>query len=369
MHKNYTILAIETSLDETCAAVMCNERTLSNVISSQIELHKKYGGVVPIIAKRAHEERIDAVIAEALTRFARTSKSQITNSLISDSIDAIAVTVGPGQAIALEVGIKKAREMAIEFGKPLIAVSHMEGHLLSAFVQNARGHNRRNVTVSTIRFPLIGLLVSGGHTQLVRIDTIGQYQLLGETLDDAAGEAFDKVGRMLGIGYPGGPIIERLAKDGDEYGFDLPVPMLKRKDLNFSYSGLKTAVMYMVKDLKKNDTWSKKTIQDMAASFQRVLTESLIRKLTVAVKQIHPHGVVIGGGVISNQYVRRTIRLAMKKQNIPVYVPSSSKLCTDNAAMIGLAAYYKAQRGEFVKQPETLDRQPNLHFDTSLLSR
>src|SRR3989338_7339683 len=430
MKKHYLIIAIETSLDETCAAVTVNDRVLSNVISSQVELHKKYGGVVPIIAKRAHEERIEAVMNESLKRasvqlrrhaeFTRLAGSkrvsasnrfriksgmtkQVQDDSIYSAIDAIAVTVGPGQALALEIGIKKAKSLAKKYRKPLIAVSHMEGHLLSSFARNAAGNNPGGIHEKLSRhsefisesnrfripsgilkvnksgmtkqvqddgiFPLLGLLISGGHTQLVLVHGFGKYELLGETLDDAAGEAFDKVGRMLGIGYPGGPIIERLAKDGDEYGFDLPVPMLKRKDLNFSYSGLKTAVMYMVKDLKKNDRWSKKTIQDMAASFQRVLTESLIRKLTVAVKQIHPHGVVIGGGVISNQYVRRTIRLAMKKQNIPVYVPSSAKLCTDNAAMIGLAAYYKAQRGEFVKQPETLDRQPNLHFDTSSLSR
>src|SRR3989344_4586112 len=263
MKKHYLIIAIETSLDETCAAVTVNDRVLSNVISSQVELHKKYGGVVPIIAKRAHEERIEAVMNEALKRasvqlkrhaeFISAShrfriKSGMTKQVQDDSIysaiDAIAVTVGPGQALALEIGIKKAKSLAKKYRKPLIAVSHMEGHLLSSFARNAAGNNPGGIHEKLSRhsefisesnrfripsgilkvnksgmtkqvqddgiFPLLGLLISGGHTQLVLVHGFGKYELLGETLDDAAGEAFDKVGRMLGIGYPGGPIIEHL---------------------------------------------------------------------------------------------------------------------------------------------------------------
>lgn len=367
MKKHYIILAIETSLDETCAAVLVNDRVLSNIISSQVELHKKYGGVVPIIAKRAHEERIEAVIEEALKRasvllkrFNLVRKQGLTLS----EINAIAVTVGPGQALALEIGIKKAKALAKKYNKPLISVSHMEGHLLSSFTKNSRGNNQRGIAIEQAQFPLLGLLVSGGHTQLVYVDNIGNYQLLGETLDDAAGEAFDKVGRMLGIGYPGGPIIERLAKDGDEFAFNLPVPMRKRQDENFdfSYSGIKTALLYLTRDLKEQGKLDKQTIQNLAASFQRVVTLSLIDKLELAVQKTHPKGILLGGGVIANQYVRGKIRQAMRQQGLPVYIPYSKKLFTDNAAMIGVAAYFKAQRGEFIRDIDALDRMPNLSF-------
>ena len=425
MKKHYLIIAIETSLDETCAAVTVNDRVLSNVISSQVELHKKYGGVVPIIAKRAHEERIEAVMNESLKRasvqlrrhaeFTRLAGSkrvsasnrfriksgmtkQVQDDSIYSAIDAIAVTVGPGQALALEIGIKKAKSLAKKYRKPLIAVSHMEGHLLSSFARNAAGNNPGGIHEKLSRhsefisesnrfripsgilkvnksgmtkqvqddgiFPLLGLLISGGHTQLVLVHGFGKYELLGETLDDAAGEAFDKVGRMLGIGYPGGPIIERLAKDGDERAFNLPIPMRKRRDenFNFSYSGIKTALLYLTRELKEQEKLDKQTIQNLAASFQRVVMLSLIDKLELAVNKTNPKGILLGGGVISNLYIRNHIRAAMSKLQLPVYIPYSKKLFTDNAAMIGVAAYFKAQRGEFISDIDELDRMPNLSF-------
>jgi len=381
MEKHYVILAIETSLDETCAAVTIDDRIISNVVSSQIDLHKKWGGVVPVIAKRAHEERIDSVIKEALKQakiqlkrhaeFSSAShrfriKSGMTRKVQDDNelfylIDAIAVTLGPGQALALEVGIRKAKEIAQTFKKPLITVSHMEGHLLSSFAKNAAGSGSKFDKNEKV-FPLLGLLISGGHTQLVLVTEMGTYELLGETLDDSIGEAFDKVGRMLGLGYPGGPIIERLAKEGDEYAFNLPIPMKGRKDLTFSYSGLKTAVRYLVDDVKKEHKFNRQTICDIAASFQRVATASLIDRLKRAVIINKPKGLLLGGGVISNVYVRNKIRSSMKTFNLPVYIPYSKKLFTDNAGMIGVAAYFKAQRGEFVSDVSSVDRKPNLNF-------
>ena len=373
MKKNYTILSIETSLDETCAAVTIDDRIISNVVSSQIDLHKKWGGVVPVIAKRAHEERIDSVIKEALRQANITIKRTVLSglkgqSLSEQTVDAIAVTLGPGQALALEVGIRKAKELALTFKKPLITVSHMEGHLLSSFARNSKGKGSKIDIDSRLRendrklFLLLGLLISGGHTQLVLVNGMGKYELLGETLDDSIGEAFDKVGRMLGLGYPGGPIIERLAKEGDEYAFNLPIPMKGRNDLSFSYSGLKTAVRYLVDDLKKENKFNRQTICDISATFQRVATASLIERLERAVNIYKPNGLLLGGGVISNVYVRNKIRSLMKTFNLPVYIPYSKKLFTDNAGMIGVAAYFRAQRGEFVSDVSGVDRNPNLEF-------
>ncbi|MBI4136688.1 tRNA (adenosine(37)-N6)-threonylcarbamoyltransferase complex transferase subunit TsaD [Candidatus Roizmanbacteria bacterium] len=369
MKKHFTILAIETSLDETCAAVTIDDRIISNVVSSQVDLHKKWGGVVPVIAKRAHEERIDGVLKEALKQANSTLKKLgLSYGVLSEqTVDAIAVTLGPGQALALEVGIRKAKEIALKFNKPLITVSHMEGHLLSSFAKNAQGNNRSGADLAHIQFPLMGLLISGGHTQLVLVTAIGEYELLGETLDDSIGEAFDKVGRMLGLGYPGGPIIERLAKEGNEQAFNLPVPMKGRNDLAFSYSGLKTAVRYLTDELREKNQLNRRTIQDVSASFQRVATASLIDRLERAVSLYKPNGLLLGGGVISNVYVRNKIRSSMKVFTVPVYIPYTKKLFTDNAGMIGVAAYCKAKRNEFVSDIYSIDRKPNLNFTPAIV--
>lgn len=347
-------------------AVTVDDRVVANVISSQVELHKKWGGVVPIIAKRAHEERIDAVVAEAIKRgetiLKRSNLINLQGSILMESIHAIAVTQGPGLAPALEVGIRKAKSLATQYAKPLIAVNHMEGHLVSSFAKNSTGGIRGGIAIENATFPLLGLLISGGHTQLVLMNGVGRYELLGETLDDAVGEAYDKVAKMLDLGYPGGPIIEQLAKTGDPTAFDFPVPMRGRRDLDFSYSGLKTALMYKIRQLKKQGDISPQMICDLAASFQRVAVLSLIHKLQRAVAQTSPLGILLGGGVISNLYVRNTIRMAMKQKGIPVYIPYSKKLYTDNAGMIGIAAYFKAKRGEFVPESATLERSPNLTF-------
>ena len=240
-----TILAIETSMDDTCAAVIQNERVLSNVVASQVKFHEEYGGTVPHIARRKHEEWIDKTIQTALKK-AKVSQPPFSppHKGGKERVDAIAVTYGPGLAPSLEVGIKKAKELAGMWQVPLLAVNHMEGHLLSCLAQNSKG--KAILYRDELEYPLLGFLISGGHTQLVLVKDWRNYEIVGETLDDAAGEAYDKVARMLQLGYPGGPILSELAKEGESI-LDLPEPMVARKDLDFSFSGLKTACMYYLK--------------------------------------------------------------------------------------------------------------------------
>lgn len=350
MKKNLTILAIDTSCDETSAAITINDRVISNIISSQVELHRQYGGIVPIIAQRAHRERINPVIQETLKR----AKKQFS----IEKIDALAVTYGPGLAIALEVGIAKAKELSLRLQKPLIAINHMEGHLLSAFAKNSKG-NGPFIKVKP-KFPILGLLVSGGHTQLVLMKDFGNYQLLGETLDDAAGEAFDKLAKMLDLGFPGGPIVSELAKKGNPDKYSLPIPMEKSKDLNFSFSGLKTASLYLIKQLKEKGV--SKYHSDICASFEKSLISSLMIKLEKAILIYRPKQIVLGGGVINSEKLRREARKIARKNHLHLFIPYSKNLLTDNAAMIGVAAYYQALRGKLVKNLKELDRQPNLNF-------
>jgi len=348
MKKHYLILSIDTSCDDTSVAVTNNDSVLSNVISSQVEFHKEYGGVIPNLAKRMHQQLIDLAIAEALKR-AKTSFGKI---------DAIAVTIGPGLAPALEVGVAKAKELAQRFKKSLIGVNHMEGHLLSSFVRNSKGIGP--FSKMKPRFPILGLLVSGGHTQLVLMMDFGKYQLLGETLDDAAGEAFDKVARMLDLGYPGGQIISELAKKGNPK-YELPVPMIGSKDLNFSFSGLKTACLYKLQKLPK--PWNKQFYCDFAASFEKAAIQALMIKLKRAIMIYQPKQIVLGGGVINNLPLRQASRKLARKYGLRVFIPYDKKLFTDNAAMIGVCAWHQAQRKDFFKKIDLLDRKPNLNFN------
>lgn len=332
------ILAIDSSCDETSAAVLQNNRILSNIVASQVELHKKWGGVVPDIARRAHEGLIEPTIQEALKRAHTTM----------DKIDYFAATYGPGLAIALEIGLKKAQNLAKTHRKPFIPVDHMEGHLLSSFAKNARGKHPRGPQKSDL--PAIGMLVSGGHTELILMEDFGKYTLLGETLDDAAGEAFDKLAKMLNLGYPGGPIISEFAeKKGKPGRFDLPIPMEKSCDLNFSYSGLKTACLYKIRDIdkqsrnKQQNSW----VYDFCADFVNSVIQSIVLKLNAATDQYPTiRSVLLGGGVISNIQLRRAIRSAMRKKNIKVFQPYDKRLFTDNAGMIGISAYYQVKRND-----------------------
>lgn len=326
------ILAIDTSCDETSAAVLKDDAVISNVVSSQVDLHRKWGGVVPDLARRAHEENIDAAVSEALKR-SHTSAQEI---------DVFAATYGPGLALALKVGLKKGQDLAIKYNKPFIPINHMEGHLLSAFAKNANGKNPKAPT--TRDFPMIALLVSGKHTDLVYTKEIGDYTVIGETLDDAAGEAFDKVARMLNLGYPGGPIIEEFAKKGKIGRFPLPVPMEKSDDLNFSFSGLKTACLYKIKDIETKYKSPRFWVYDFCADFLESIIKSLVGKLNRCVTQYQVGGILLGGGVISNVALRKRIRDAMKTRTLPVFTPYNPILCTDNAGMIGLAAFFSFKR-------------------------
>lgn len=339
------ILAIETSCDDTCAAVLENDRLISSVISSQTDLHAKWGGVVPDIAKRAHIERIDPVIKIAL----KMAKISI------EEIDVITVTVGPGLAIALGVGVNKAKELAIKFGKKLIGVNHVEGHILANLIKNKEGKPERK-----IEFPALALTVSGGHTKLVLVEKLGQYTVIGETLDDAAGEALDKAAKMMGLGYPGGPIIERLAETGDKNYLKLPRPLSAQKNFDYSFSGLKTSFYYQIKDWPKEKIGENLT--NLSASFQDAVFDSLLIKFKKAIEFYNPKTLMASGGVVANLELRKKLRKLAKEFNTPLLMPVKKQFNTDNAAMIGLVGYYKALRGEFVENKEELDRNPRLNF-------
>lgn len=335
------ILAIDTSCDETSVAVTDGQKILVNKIYSQVLIHKKWGGVVPNLAKRAHEEHIDVVVNEVLKKVEQSE------------IDAFAVTYGPGLAVALEVGILKTKELALKYNKPLIAVNHMEGHIYSCFAQNSAGNPK-----STFKFPYIALLISGGHTELVLFKDHGNYEMLGQTLDDAAGEALDKAAKLIGLGYPGGAVIEELARKGDKTFLTLPRPMKGSKDLNFSFSGLKTSFYYYYRDL--TDKQKNEQLFDLAASYQEAVFDSVLYKLEKAIVQTGVSSLVVGGGVGANLYLRERIRKLAKKHAGNVQFPPYKYLYGDNAAMIGIAAHFKAQKKEFVEDLSTLQRVPRL---------
>jgi len=343
------ILAIDTSCDETSVAITENDHIISNKISSQIEFHKKWGGVVPSIARTMHEQNIDFVVKEALTQ------AKVT----LEEIDVFAVTRGPGLAIALEVGIKKIKELVKEYKKPVIAINHMEGHTYSALSHNAKGNPKIEYT-----FPLIAILVSGGHSEIVLMKDHGSYEILGKTLDDAVGEAYDKVARMLELGYPGGPMLESLAKEGDETRFPLPVPMTKTRNTELSYSGLKTAVLYLTRkvvteDLKEKD--KKQIICDIAASFQKSAIDSLVIKTKIILENIKDtqpvEDIILAGGVSANMALRKRIRKEFGKK-YRIHFPTDKKLFGDNAGMIAVAAYHHAQANKF-DDVNDIERLPN----------
>ena len=341
-----TILSIETSLDDTCASVTRGLRVISNVVSTQTSYHADWGGTVPDIAKRLHQEWLPKVVDLALRKAGIKDLRQL---------DAIAVTRGPGLAPSLEQGIAYAKVLANKYNLPLIAVNHMEGHLLSSFAQTKNGTRG----LASPLYPALGFLISGGHTELVLMRGIGDYELLGVTLDDAAGEAYDKVARLLMLGYPGGPILAEMAKAGTPR-VRLPEPMTTRPDLNFSFSGLKTAARQYLEREKPELT--KEFIQDFAASFQSAVFKHLMKRLRRAIDLYSPQMLLLGGGVVSNTELRETTRNLSKEYGLRVHYPYTKKLITDNAAMIGIAAYYQYLRSDFTDL-STLDRLPNLNFD------
>lgn len=346
------ILGIDTSFDDTAASVVRNTTILSNILSSDLPIYQEWGGVVPRLARLSHEQNIDSVIQTALKR-ARVPM---------EKIDAIAVTYGPGLSITLEVGIAKAKELSATFHVPIIAINHMEGHLLSFL---ASPEKKDTPTAEDTRdtnniFPSLAVLVSGGHTEFVFVPHIGTYEIVGEKQDDAMGEAFDKVGRMLGLGYPAGALIEKFAKEGTVGTIKFPVPMRSVRSADTSFSGLKTAAMRIIEPLKekRGGVLTKQDICDVALGFQTACVTHLIEKLTFALEEKNVKSIVLGGGVAANATLRSELRKTAKKYAIPLYIPYSKKLCVDNAAMIALAGYFKAVRGEFVTNSEAVERDP-----------
>ena len=320
------ILGIESSCDDTSAAVLQGEYLLSNVMASQ-EVHRKYGGVVPELASRAHQQNILPVVNQAIAQAGITL----------DDVDAIAYTRGPGLLGSLLVGTSFAKGLAISINKPMVDVNHLQGHILSHFIKQ-KGKEEPSPS-----FPYLALLVSGGHSQIVRVDDYLSFEVLGKTIDDAVGEAFDKCAKLLDLGYPGGPVVDRLAKLGDPKRFAFAKPQISGFD--YSFSGVKTSLLYFLRDnLAENENFIKENINDICASFQRTLIDVLMNKLVKAAKATGIKDIVIGGGVSANSELRQRIVAEGEKRGWRTFVPEF-KFTTDNAAMIAIAGLYKFRAG------------------------
>jgi N6-L-threonylcarbamoyladenine synthase len=334
MPKTLTLLAIETSCDETAAAVLTGDpfskhakfSLRSSVVNSQIKLHKKFGGVVPEVAARAHVKNTPIIVAQALRRAGMTL----------DDIDYIAPTTGPGLIVSLVVGTEYAKALGMAAGKTLVPVNHMAGHLYSVFAADP----------GAVKFPLLALVVSGGHTMLMVMRNETDYKVIGQTVDDAAGEAFDKVARLLGLPYPGGPVLSQLA-EGVRGSIAFPRPMIHAKNYDFSFSGLKTAVLYHRNRLPKKISGAQRA--DLAASFQDAVCDVLVTKALRAAREYECKTISLSGGVAANKKLRAELQRAAGKHNLKFIVPKF-ELCTDNAAMIAVAAYYQL-RGDFKPVP------------------
>ncbi|MDD4200178.1 MAG: tRNA (adenosine(37)-N6)-threonylcarbamoyltransferase complex transferase subunit TsaD [Eubacteriales bacterium] len=358
----FAILAIESSCDETAAAVVLEGReVLSNVISSQIEIHKAYGGVVPEIASRHHLNNVNWVCQQALDQASETLAAMDAGetSVISDAalkeggsggglsmddIDAIAVTYGPGLVGALLIGLATAKAYALAMGKPLIGVHHIHGHICANFIEH-----------KDLKPPFMALVISGGHTNIVEVSDYNEYQVLGGTRDDAAGEAYDKVARVLGLGYPGGPLIDKIAKSGNPEAVEFKRVFLEKDSFDFSFSGIKTGVLNYVNSEKQ--AGREINVPDVAAGFQQAVLDVIVTKTVTAAIQMNKDKIVMAGGVAANSRLREMLQAECDKHGISLYHPSPI-LCTDNAAMIGCAAYYNYKAGKI--SDLTLDAIPNL---------
>ena len=335
------VLGLETSCDDTAAAVLQDgKKLLSSIINDQSRVHSKFGGIVPELAGRSHVDQIQKVIRQSL-KLAQVELNQI---------DLIAVTIGPGLIGSLLVGVNAAKGISYGLGIPLIGVNHLEGHLLAIFLQNQ------------VEFPFISLVVSGGHTDLYRVDNFGQYKNLGRTRDDAAGESFDKVAKMLGQKYPGGPVIEKLAKGGDPNSQKFPRAYLEKGSLDFSFSGLKTSVKTYI-NKKHNEGNEKRYINDIAAGFQEAVVEVLSKKIIMACKKEGLTRIVVTGGVAANGALRKAVASECKKSGFKSLFPDPV-FCTDNAAMIACAGYHKFNLSPDSKEDIlNLDATSSLHLD------
>ena len=320
-----TILAIESSCDDTSAAVLCDDRLLSNVIASQ-KVHEQYGGVVPELASRAHQQNIIPVV-DAAIRQAGIDKGEI---------DAIGFTRGPGLLGSLLVGVSFAKSFATSLGKSLIEVNHLQAHVLSHFID--RGEPKP-------QFPFICLLVSGGHTQILLLKDYFDIECLGTTIDDAAGEAIDKAAKIMDLGYPGGPVIDRLAKEGNPDAFHFATPHIE--GYNYSFSGIKTSFLYFLRDrLKEDPDFIEKHKADLCASIQKTIVSFLLKKAERAALDHHVRQVAIAGGVSANSFLRSELQRICQKHHWQAFIPPF-QFCTDNAAMVGIAAYFKYLKGDF----------------------
>lgn len=327
--KEIYILAIESSCDDTSAAVLCNTKVLSNVVATQ-EIHKQYGGVVPELASRAHQQNIVPVVHQALTK-ANIDKKQLS---------AIAFTRGPGLMGSLLVGTSFAKSLALALDIPLIEVNHMEAHILAHFIDDE--------DMSSPKFPFLAMTISGGHTQIVKVNDYFDMEVLGETLDDAVGEAFDKSAKLIGLPYPGGPLVDKHAQKGNPHAFEFPKP--KVEGLNFSFSGLKTSILYFLqREKKKNPKFIEENIDDFCASVQHTILEILMGKLEKAAEQTGIKYVAIGGGVAANSGIRARLKAAEERLGWTTYIPNF-QYCTDNAGMIGIVGYLKFREGLFTEQ-------------------
>ncbi len=323
---SYLILGIESSCDDTSAAVLRDEMLLSNVMASQ-DVHRNYGGVIPELASRAHQINILPVVDQAIKQA----------GVKLEDIDAIAFTRGPGLLGSLLVGTSFAKGLSLAINKPLVEVNHLQGHILSHFIQQPDKENR------SPEFPFLALLVSGGHTQIVKVTDYLNFEVIGHTIDDAVGEAFDKCAKMMDLGYPGGPLIDRLAKEGDENKFKFSKPHIA--GLNYSFSGIKTSLLYFLRDqLKENPNFIEENKADICASFQKHLIDILLDKLIKAVKETGIKTITLGGGVSANSGLRNRIELEGKKRGWNTFIPEF-KFTTDNAAMIAMSGLCKFRLG------------------------
>lgn len=327
------VLGIESSCDETSASIVKENKIVSNIIYSQ-EIHNQFGGVVPEIASREHQKHITVVVDKAIKEA----------SIHISMIDAIAVTYGAGLKGALLVGINFAKGMSIALGIPYIGINHLEGHLFSNITDN-----------SNLSFPFISLVVSGGHTQIWKVNSIGDYVLLANTVDDAAGEAFDKGARLLGLGYPGGPEIQKVAKDGSPDFIDFPRPTVKKNKFNFSFSGLKTALLYRIKDM--DESYKIKNLHHIASSYQEAIVDTLLDRIEKISNEEKINDISIAGGVAANTRFRYKAEQLSLKMNLNIYFPPM-QLCTDNAGMIAMAGYEKISNNLFSNLD--LEANPNL---------